>query len=167
MCNVGKKMFVFYSKSADKDPGSGTNEKVPFGDFTNLKNVKDWRKKLSNFWVQEFDVGGKKWKSVEHYYQAHKFKNGNNALFERIRLCETPNEAKKLGGKKNKCDDDFFSSGRCDEEMYTAQYAKFSQNEDLKQILIASGDVELWHYMRGGKLIRFNGLEKVRIEFHS
>lgn len=155
-------MFVFYSKSANKPPGKGANERVCKGDFSVLKNYDDWRKKLSNFWMCEFVIDGVTWRSVEHYYQASKFKNGNTALFEKIRSCETPHEAKKLGGKRNKCDDDFFTSGRCDEEMYKAQYAKFTQNDELREILKSTGDVELWHYMRGGKLVRFVGLEKIR-----
>lgn len=156
------KMFVFYSKSADKVPGRGSNEKVPDGDFSELRKCVDWRKKLSNFWESEFDIDGVKWKSVEHYYQASKFKNGNRVLYEKIRDCESPVVAKRLGGKRNKCDDDFFVSGRCNDEMYRAQYAKFTQNDDLKKMLKDTGDAELWHYMRGGKLVRFVGLEKIR-----
>lgn len=156
------KMFVFYSKSADKAPGMGAREVVPVGDFSELRRCKDWRKKLSNFWMSEFEVDGVKWKSVEHYYQASKFKNGKRELYDKIRESEGALDAKRLGGKKNKCDDDFFSSGRCDEEMYRAQYAKFTQNEELRNMLKSTGSAELWHYMRGGKLVRFSGLEKIR-----
>ena len=155
-------MFVFYSKSADKLPGRGANERVPEGSFDELRKCNDWRKKLSNFWMSEFEVDGVRWKSVEHYYQASKFKRGNIGLYEKIRDCESALEAKRLGGKRNKCDEDFFTSGRCNEEMFRAQYAKFTQNEELRNMLKSTGDVELYHYMRGGRLVRFDGLERIR-----
>lgn len=152
--------FVFYSKSADKKPGYGVHERAST-EYTKLSDVRDWRKMLSNFWECRFELDGYMWNSVEQYYQASKYKNQPHH-FKKILECGSALEAKKLGGKRYPCDSDFFSSGRCHLEMERAQRCKFTQNPYLYEVLKNTGDAELWHYMRGGKLIRFVHLEDIR-----
>jgi len=50
---------------------------------------------LSNFWYAEVVLDGEKYPSVEHAYQAAK--TLDEGWRERIRKCETPGEAKRLG----------------------------------------------------------------------
>ncbi len=51
---------------------------------------------LSNFYRNEFtDRNGNVWKTSEHFYQAHKA--ANNYDFEKIRDCDSPNKAKRIG----------------------------------------------------------------------
>ena len=177
-------VFVFYSKSKNgKYPGYGTNEKMieKYKDnFKELDNIEEWRKKLSNFWIKSFILDNKKWASVEHYYQASKFKKNNPEFYfefsldSNSELSKDPAMAKGAGGKtgkiKNKqfrnknivIDPDFFTTNRGDQEMYNAQLAKFTQNDDLKKLLIATKDAKLMHYQRGSQLIQFDGLMKIR-----
>lgn len=173
--------FVFYSKSTDKPPGKGSGEKLAPGDEGNydaLSKIKDWRKKLSNFWIQPFDLEGKRWQSVEHYYQASKFKEipdfyNEFALDSGTQLSTDPVMAKAAGGKTGKfkghiirpkefkLDNGFFEE-RSKIEMFKAQHAKFTQHKDLLQLLKLTKQAKLVHYERGGPPVVFNNLMFIR-----
>ena len=177
-------VFQFYSKSNDKPlPGKGNGEKIPkekVKEFSELSKIPSWRKKLSNFWEEEFELDGHKWLSVEHYYQGSKFKNNNNKYYLEFSLdsgsilSKDPVMAKGAGGKsgkfKNKqirppdikLDDDFFTTDRNIEEMNRAQLAKFMQSDELKKMLIATKNARLMHFQRGSEPVEFTNLMKIR-----
>ncbi|MEI7503816.1 MAG: hypothetical protein WCJ61_11080 [Paludibacter sp.] len=73
-------VFMFYNKSSTAPkPGKGSGEEMPVGKMAEfseltLKENKDWRKKLDDFWPAQFTIDQMKWSSVEHYYQGSKFK---------------------------------------------------------------------------------------------
>ena len=60
-----------------------------------------------------------------------------------------------------KADSDLFGK-RKSREMYAAQYAKFTQNEDLKKLLLATNDSKLTHFSRGSPPIVFDELMLIR-----
>ncbi len=176
-------VFQFYSKSNSKPlPGKGTGETIPpekVKDFVELSKIKDWRKKLSNFWTENpIKLDGLTWLSVEHYYQANKFKIDNPEFYKLFAMesssdiSKEPELAKAAGGKTGKkgsqqirdkkiiMDREFDKQSRM--VMEKAMYAKFTQHEDLKNLLLATRDAKLVHFVRASPPQTFEHLMNVR-----
>ena len=73
-------------------------------------------------------------------------------------------KVKKLVPLVEVIDKDFFVTNRHEVEMKDAMRAKFTQNKNLRQILLATRDAKLVHYARGNPPIVFNNLMEVRRE---
>jgi len=182
-------VFQFHSRSADKPlPGEGSGEKL--GEegvvaYSELKSIPKWRKKLSNFWASEFKLDDKRWLSVEHYYQASKFKKGFPEFYNSFtldsdtELSKNTAMAKSAGGKSGKfkgkllrnkaivMDKDFFENNHSKNVMRDAMMAKFSQNEDLKKLLLATKKAKLVHFQRGSPPVVFTELMEVRKQLNN
>ena len=81
--------FTITTKTTDALPGKGPGEKIPRDkerNFEKLGKVKNWRYYLSNYGIGEFVLDGKTWKTVEHYYQASKFKKNNPQFYNLFSL---------------------------------------------------------------------------------
>lgn len=176
-------VFQFYSKSVDKPlPGKGSGEKIPnerMKEYTELATIPQWRKKLSNFWVEPFTLDNHKWATVEHFYEASKFKRGHPdfylsfSLDSGTDLSKDPLMAKGAGGKSGKYKSELlrpievtadadFAGKKSKKAIYDAQYAKFTQSDDLKALLLATNDAKLVHFIKGVEPDVFDELMLVR-----
>ena len=162
--------FMFYEKSADKKPpGTGSGEKIGKQDllqFTDLQIVANWRRMLDDEYVSPFSFDGKQWQTVEHYYQASKFKKGFPDFYAMFSLdsesefCNDVKKAKAAGGKMGKyrkelgfekvsLDSDFYG-GRDKVERANALTAKF-ENPQLRKVLMGTKKAKLLHFVRGSE----------------
>lgn len=89
---------------------------------------------LSNFAPFGFEEGGVRWPSVEHYFQAQKFRNPEYQ--ERIRLAHSPMEAKALGQTRHVSIRDDWESVK-ESIMEHALRLKF-RDQKLKSLLLAT-----------------------------
>ena len=176
-------VFQFYSKSNGKPlPGKGSGETIPpekVKDFAELSKIKEWRKKLSNFWTENsIKLDGLTWLSVEHYYQANKFKIGNPEFYKLFAMesnsdiSKEPELAKAAGSKTGKkgtqqlrdkkilMDKEFDKNSRV--IMEKAMYAKFTQHEELKKLLLETKNAKLVHFVRASPPQVFEDLMNVR-----
>jgi len=190
-------VFAFYSKSADKKPGKGKNEKIPKekeDDFKELSKIKDWRKVLSNFWIvsQPFELDGHMWNSVEHYYHACKFKNYTEGSEKHdfylkftaesdSEVSKDPGKAKSYGGTDSShkyrpkhilMDDDFFN-GNHKIAMEKGQRAKYMNDALSQKVLLLTKNAKLVHYTsnrgkgKASKLVTFFDTMKIRKELNN
>jgi predicted NAD-dependent protein-ADP-ribosyltransferase YbiA (DUF1768 family) len=162
-------VFCFHEKSlASAKPGMGTGETIDQNrrsEFTVLSKIPNWRRKLDDSWVgSPFNIDNHMWASVEHYVQAAKFKKGFPDFYLQFSidtpsdLSRDPDIAKAVADlKKSKYkslrpahvkEDIDYALGRNMEERENALRAKFTQNEDLKQILYNTRDALLTQYIR-------------------
>ena len=161
-------------------PGMASNEKIPKDKrplFTKLSQFPEWRRRLDDDWTQSpFTLDGHRWASVEHYYQAAKFKKQNPDFMLQFSLDTESSEiakdvelaraagsrsGKATGKAKSKVKGDDvllrpksiipdadFEGVRSQRERITAVLSKFSQNEDLKRMLLATRDAKLVRFIR-------------------
>ena len=109
-------------------------------DTIKFYSVNDEYGEFSNFARYPININGKVWLTTEHYFQAMKF--ASKADQEEIRKAKTPMVAAKKGRDRKKTLKRNWESIK-DNIMREALVAKFSKHEDLKALLISTGDSRL------------------------
>lgn len=93
---------------------------------------------LSNFYPSPIEHEGRTYPTVEHFFQA--FKSADDEGHERVRLCATPGDAKRMGRKiRMRADWDDVRVGI----MQYALMLKFAPGTPLAEWLISTGDAHL------------------------
>lgn len=174
-------IFFFHSKSARALPGKGVHETVADpGAYRTLKNNPRWREALSNFWVAPFTwTDGHRYNTVEHCFQAEKLRLATRGdpsvetfLF-RLFCLDAPDQfmfasadgsaAQKLRKHILLTPEELATWEEQKEHvMESAQFAKFSQTPVLREILLATGQAQLWHGAARQPRTRMLCLERVR-----
>lgn len=95
---------------------------------------------LANYSNHGFELDGKYWPTVEHYYQAQKF--NDEELKEKIRLSPTPKMASQIGrDRNNKLRENWEDIKR--DIMLVGVLAKFRNHPDILNKLLATGDEDI------------------------
>ena len=106
----------------------------------NFYSTKDAYGCFSNFSAHPFRLKSKIWKTSEHYFQAQKFAETEHE--EELRLVDSPMVVAKMGRDRKRPLRKDWEAVK-DNIMREALRAKFTQNKDLKNILLETGDTEL------------------------
>ncbi|HJZ58268.1 MAG TPA: NADAR family protein [Gemmataceae bacterium] len=95
---------------------------------------------FSNFSPHPVFLKGKRWPTSEHYFQAQKFAGEPDE--EELRLARSPMVVARMGrSRKRPLRRDW--EGVKEQVMLDALRAKFTQHEELREILLGTGDAEL------------------------
>lgn len=147
--------FVFFYRSSKVPPGKGNKENASHS-FEALEKIPDFRQQLSNFYpCRIVDGDGREFPSAEHYFHAEKM-----AMIDvrRAKLFETgkmygkmlPSELRSLTGKARLNMGDKLEEWekRVPEVLKHVWELKFTQNEKLKTMLLATMDARLVHFAK-------------------
>lgn len=165
------KLF-YYSKSANKQVGKGVNEFVSdYNEYNELNKIKDWRKMLSNFYVAEFTYNDKTYYTAEHAFQAKKIElvdanKANLFCIESGNIIGTTKDG-AIARKNRKLvilDDKNIKiwDGIKHNIMKEILLCKFTQNIELKNVLLLTKHAILLHGAKGIPISRQYDLEEVR-----
>ena len=97
---------------------------------------------FSNFAHYPIVLDKKTWKTTEHYFQAQKFVTTDPVYAEKIRNASKPMQAAQLGRSRKKPLRKDWESIKVS-IMAKAVWAKFTQHEILKKLLLSTEDAKL------------------------
>ena len=159
-------VLLFHYKSRKVPvPGKGIGEQISndnIEDYKELASMKNWRIMLSDQYTSPFKLHGKQWNSVEHYKQAVKFKK-NMGLYHMFSLDSNSDLSKDvlmaigMGSKTGKYKGNRIrpksikletETVNIKEEQYRARYAKFTQNDKLRDVLLQTKKAKLLNKSR-------------------
>lgn len=169
---------MYHSRSADAPPGLGASETWSTNatagvDREFLQATSHWRRMLSNFADTPFLLDDLRWRSVEHYFQAHKFLAIDPAYFHSFTLDSGSQLGQALGapvkraGGKRVHPLDGPARAAWEATKYAVQEralrAKFQQHETHRAVLLATGWAKLTHRpARARHVVVELGLMRVR-----
>ena len=109
-------------------------------DVVNFYSVSDDFGQFSNFAPFPISLDGERWPTTEHYFQAQKFED--EAYRRKIRGTPSPMQAARLGRDRKQALRRDWESAK-DGIMRKAVLAKFAQHEELRALLLSTGDAML------------------------
>ena len=175
--------IMFYSGSRHAYPGKGASETLQRDDFEagvfdELNSHVGFRQKLSNFYeIEGYNGGficcGRSWRTVEHCFQGRKFEVVDPNYCSQFALNsgsplshDSGVAARRAGGKKGKRPLAHVQLRDWDQRkhqvMREAMYARYSQDEESKKILLATKNAILLHRPPRSKLVVMRDLMLVR-----
>lgn len=119
-------------------PGDTPREPMP--DVIEFYSPGDPYGELSNFAPFPIKLGGKRWPTSEHYFQAQKFAGTSHE--EDVRRAKKPRLAAEMGRDRKRPLRRDWESVK-ESVMLAALRAKFTQHDDLRALLLGTGDARL------------------------
>ena len=95
---------------------------------------------FSNFAPYPIDLDGRIWPTSEHYFQAQKFLDAEHQ--ETIRQAKSPRIAARMGRDRKRPLRPDWEAVKVD-LMRQSLRAKFTQHQDIQQVLLSTGDAQL------------------------
>ena len=163
--------LCYYSKSKNAVAGKGKNEFAnDISMYEELNKIYNWRRILSNFYVEPFIYEGKTYNSVEHAFQAQKIALVDEIKAEYFTL--DSNHPIGLGDGSvaqknrkivllNKFQVQYWNAIK-DDIMINITRQRILQSETYKNVLLLTKNAELWHVMVRKGIIRNKYLEDLR-----
>jgi hypothetical protein len=158
-------VFTYHKKSVDSPIGKGINEKISnenVVEFAHLAKIKDWRRKLDDSWEQHnlLRLDNKNWKSVEHFVLGSQYKNKYPDVYLKFSLDTGSDISGDLSLAKKRIHPDYViidnekvkaikDDTKDLENREMAIKAKFTQNEDFKNLLILTKTAFLQKFIPG------------------
>lgn len=105
--------------------------------FYKVRDAYGW---FSNFSKHPIELDDKVWPTTEHYFQAKKFEGTEHE--ELVRAASSPMEAAKMGRERSRPLRADWETVK-DDIMRKAVKAKFTQYNDLKEVLLGTDDAIL------------------------
>lgn len=94
---------------------------------------------FSNFAYYGFELDESWWPTSEHYYQSQKFITTDKEWCEKIKQVKTPKEAANMGRDRTHLLRPDWEEVK-DEIMYKAVLKKFQTHQNIREILLSTGD---------------------------
>lgn len=114
----------------------------------NFYSTKDAYGCFSNFSAHPIKLKGKVWKTTEHYFQAQKFTGTEHE--EELRLTASPMVVARMGRSRQRPLRKDWEAVK-DDIMLEALRAKFTQHDELKEILLSTGDAVLVEHTKNDR----------------
>ena len=105
-----------------------------------FSSLRDTYGAFSNFAPYPIALKGKIWPTNEHFFQAQKFAGTEHE--EAIRLAKSPMVAARMGRSRQRSLRADWEAVK-DDVMYEAVRAKFTQHDDLRRLLLATGNARI------------------------
>uniref|UniRef100_A0A6C0HRA2 NADAR domain-containing protein n=1 Tax=viral metagenome TaxID=1070528 RepID=A0A6C0HRA2_9ZZZZ len=153
--------FIHSPTASDEIPGKLGGEKIPNGDMKHFLGLpENWRKKMSNDWIDPFIFDNRRWASVTHLYEALKHRSKPEYLHYSLDSGNAISSDVLLAKKYLKVPDADFEKNK-NEYLQQALWAKWKKDE-YKSLLIATKKATLLEFKRGQKPIKSCILMNIR-----
>ena len=160
--------LYFFSRSKDVAPGRGVNEIADVKNYLELAKVKEWRKRLSHFDATiPFRFEGATYRTIEHAFQAKKI----GLLDPEKAKLFTIESGHEIGlgdgqmAQKNrklvKLSPELLGQWAQIQPAFLLAVAEAKWRLD-PEVLLLTGDAQLFHIQRAKPAARFLHLEKAR-----